>query len=139
MIRRPSPGPRLVSADSLQSTPLRIAVVGYGYWGPNLARNVIERPELELAGAVRARRRSAAAAFSQKVPGVPVFADLDDVLADPDDRRRRRGDAAAHPPRDRGRRAATPASTCWSRSRWRTTAAEAARALIEIADAATSC
>ena len=31
-------------------TPLRVAVVGYGYWGPNLVRNVIERPELELAG-----------------------------------------------------------------------------------------
>ena len=30
--------------------PLRTAVVGYGYWGPNLVRNVIERPELEFAG-----------------------------------------------------------------------------------------
>ena len=82
MIRKPSPGPRLVSADSLQSTPLRIAVVGYGYWGPNLARNVIERPELELA-ALCERDASRGAAFSQKVPGVPVHADLDTVLADP--------------------------------------------------------
>jgi predicted dehydrogenase len=71
-----------VSADSLQSTPLRIAVVGYGYWGPNLARNVIERPEFELA-ALCERDASRGAAFSQKVPGVPVFSELDDVLADP--------------------------------------------------------
>jgi hypothetical protein len=24
--------------------PLRIVVVGFGYWGPNLVRNVIDRP-----------------------------------------------------------------------------------------------
>jgi predicted dehydrogenase len=82
MIRKPSPGPRLVSADSLQSVPLRIAVVGYGYWGPNLTRNVIERPELELA-ALCERDASRGAAFSQRVPGVPVEADLDTVLEDP--------------------------------------------------------
>jgi predicted dehydrogenase len=71
-----------VSADSLATEPLRIAVVGYGYWGPNLARNVIERPELELA-ALCERDASRAAAFQQRVPGVPVFSDLDTVLDDP--------------------------------------------------------
>ena len=79
--KRPS-GPRLVSADSIQPTPLRIAVIGYGYWGPNLARNVVERPELELA-ALCERDASRAAAFQQRVPGVPVFADLEHVLDDP--------------------------------------------------------
>ena len=39
--------------------------------GPNLARNVAERPELELVGAVRARRDRARRAFSQRYPGVP--------------------------------------------------------------------
>ena len=73
---------RFVSADSIQPGPLRIAVIGYGYWGPNLARNVIERPELELA-ALCERDDSRAAAFRQRVPDVPVFADLDQVLADP--------------------------------------------------------
>ena len=75
MIRKPSPGPRLVSADSLQTVPLRLAVVGYGYWGPNLTRNVIERPELELA-ALCERDASRGAAFSQRVPGVPVEASI---------------------------------------------------------------
>ena len=37
---------RLVDASA--AAPLGVAVVGYGYWGPNLARNVTERPELEL-------------------------------------------------------------------------------------------
>jgi predicted dehydrogenase len=62
-------------------TPLRIAVVGYGYWGPNLVRNVIERPELELA-ALCERDDARAAAFSQRVPGVPVHSEIDGALAD---------------------------------------------------------
>jgi len=75
-------GPRLVSADSMHDGPLRVAVVGYGYWGPNLTRNVIERPELELA-ALCERDPARAAAFEQRVPGVPVVSDLDRVLEDP--------------------------------------------------------
>ena len=74
-------GPRLVSADSIDTGPLRVAVVGYGYWGPNLTRNVIERPELELA-ALCERDPSRGAAFEQRVPGVPVITDYDEVLDD---------------------------------------------------------
>jgi predicted dehydrogenase len=66
-----------------QRPPLRIAVVGYGYWGPNLVRNVIERPELELATLCE-RDDARAAAFLQRVPDVPVCADFDTVLGDPD-------------------------------------------------------
>ena len=47
---RPSAGSPAPPADA----PLGVAVVGYGYWGPNLARNVVERPELDAAGPVRA-------------------------------------------------------------------------------------
>jgi predicted dehydrogenase len=64
------------------TTPLRVAVVGYGYWGPNLVRNVIERPELELH-ALCERDPQRAAAFSAKTPNVPVFADLHRLLEDP--------------------------------------------------------
>ena len=34
------------------TVPTRIGatVVGYGYWGPNLVRNLIDRPEFELLG-----------------------------------------------------------------------------------------
>jgi predicted dehydrogenase len=62
--------------------PVRIAVVGYGYWGPNLARNAIERPELELELVVE-RNPARAEAFRARVPGVPVTADLDVALDDP--------------------------------------------------------
>jgi predicted dehydrogenase len=64
------------------TTPrLRVAVVGYGYWGPNLVRNVAERPELEFAGLCELdpERR---AAFSARMPGAPVFEDLQQVLED---------------------------------------------------------
>jgi predicted dehydrogenase len=67
---------------TVEQPPLRIAVAGYGYWGPNLVRNVIERPELELA-ALCERDDARGAAFAARVPHVPVFSDLDDVLEDP--------------------------------------------------------
>lgn len=67
---------------AVNTPPLRVAVVGYGYWGPNLVRNVVERPELEFAGLcdLDAERR---AAFSARMPGAPVFEDLQQVLEDP--------------------------------------------------------
>jgi predicted dehydrogenase len=62
--------------------PLKVAVVGYGYWGPNLVRNVLERPELSLE-ALCERDPARAQAFSAKVPNVPVIADLDELLENP--------------------------------------------------------
>jgi predicted dehydrogenase len=60
-----------------------MAVVGYGYWGPNLVRNIIDRPELELA-ALCERDPERAAAFTCRVPGVPWIDDFDRVLDDPE-------------------------------------------------------
>jgi len=61
--------------------PIRVAVVGYGYWGPNLVRNVIERPELKLAGLCE-RDEARAAAFAARVPSGRVYRDYDELLAD---------------------------------------------------------
>src|SRR6478752_1686368 len=66
----------------LDNAPLRTAVVGYGYWGPNLVRNVIERPELEFAGLCE-RDADRAAAFLSRNPGHTVYADYDELLAEP--------------------------------------------------------
>jgi predicted dehydrogenase len=62
--------------------PVGVAVIGYGYWGPNLARNVSERPELALA-ALCEPDPERALAFSQRHPDVRVYSDIDDVLGDP--------------------------------------------------------
>jgi predicted dehydrogenase len=62
--------------------PIGVAVVGYGYWGPNIVRNVVERPEMRLRvlcelDAQRGR------AFEHRHPGIPVAGDFDAVLDDP--------------------------------------------------------
>ena len=72
--------PRVLNGG--QAVPVRAGVVGYGYWGPNLARNLIERPELELAGLCELDA-GRAGAFAQRHPGLDVWHDLDVMLSDP--------------------------------------------------------
>jgi predicted dehydrogenase len=56
-------------------------VVGYGYWGPNLVRNVLERPELEFAGLCE-RDPERGAAFLSRYAGHPVCRHLNEILVD---------------------------------------------------------
>jgi predicted dehydrogenase len=74
--------PRRRFARSVDALPLGVAVVGYGYWGPNLARNVAESPDMHLQ-ALCERDPVRGTAFSQRFPGVPVRQELDHVLEDP--------------------------------------------------------
>jgi predicted dehydrogenase len=62
--------------------PVRIAVVGLGYWGPNLVRNLHELPEAEVA-CVCDLRPEALAAIGRRYPAVAQTTSFDDVLADP--------------------------------------------------------
>ena len=105
---------------------LRVAVVGAGYWGPNLVRNFRGSPDWDLVAVcdldadARRARSSATAATSRSTTS------LDDAAGP---RRRRRGrdrHAGPHPRADRARGAARPASTSWSRSRWPTASPTAA-------------
>lgn len=64
------------------NAPLRVAVVGAGYWGPNLARNFRGSQGWELAvicdlDTQRAQR------VAEAVGGAPVSGSLDEVLGDP--------------------------------------------------------
>jgi len=59
-----------------------VVVVGYGYWGPNLVRNIMERTELRLLGLCELDRERANQ-FRARYPGIPVVGDLDDLLIDP--------------------------------------------------------
>jgi predicted dehydrogenase len=59
------------------------AVVGYGYWGVNLTRNVAVASSLRLVGVAdpdEDRRKAAAVAH----PSVATWSSLDEVLVDPD-------------------------------------------------------
>ncbi|MBG6056111.1 putative dehydrogenase [Salinibacterium sp. CAN_S4] len=63
--------------------PLRVAVVGAGYWGPNLARNFRMSPDWELV-AICDLDRARAEKLADSLGGVPVVTDLDQLLADPE-------------------------------------------------------
>jgi predicted dehydrogenase len=59
---------------------LRVGLVGFGYWGPNLARNLGEVAGVRLAAVADSRpeRRQAAGA---RHPGIHLFADPADLIA----------------------------------------------------------
>ncbi len=57
-------------------------VVGYGYWGPNIVRNVIESPDLSLQ-AVCDPDPSRRDELGRRYPGVHYTAEVDELLLDP--------------------------------------------------------
>ncbi len=61
--------------------PLRVAVAGLGYWGPNIARNVARLSDVELAWCCDASEANRAR-VAEQFPGVRFTDDLDEVLAD---------------------------------------------------------
>jgi len=62
-------------------TPVRVAVVGLGYWGPQLVRNLYESPHAELV-AVCDSRPEALAPLARRYPGVRQTTDFAEILAD---------------------------------------------------------
>ncbi|PRB08882.1 Gfo/Idh/MocA family protein [Microbacterium sp. MYb64] len=60
---------------------LKVAVVGAGYWGPNLARNFVASPDWDLA-VICDLEEERARQVADRVGGVPVSTSLEDVLAD---------------------------------------------------------
>jgi predicted dehydrogenase len=61
--------------------PVRVAVVGLGYWGPNLVRNLSELPTAEVACVCDARP-DALEKMRTRYPAIPGWTSLDRVLAD---------------------------------------------------------
>jgi predicted dehydrogenase len=65
------------------NAPIGTVVVGYGYWGPNIVRNVNERPEFELI-ALCEREQGRIEEFEKRTPGIPCIKSFEQMLADPD-------------------------------------------------------
>ncbi|MCU1677980.1 MAG: gfo/Idh/MocA family oxidoreductase [Frankiales bacterium] len=63
--------------------PVRVAVVGYGYWGPNLVRNVLHHADMRLVE-VCELDESRAQACRQRHTGVRTTTRLESVLSNPD-------------------------------------------------------
>ncbi|HYP48640.1 MAG TPA: Gfo/Idh/MocA family oxidoreductase [Thermoleophilaceae bacterium] len=62
--------------------PVRIAVVGLGYWGPNVLRNLQELEQAEVSHVCDLRSEPLAQAL-RRYPTLSSSADFDAVLADP--------------------------------------------------------
>jgi predicted dehydrogenase len=63
------------------TSPIGIAVVGFGYWGPNVVRNIAERREFRLLGLCE-QDATRAEEFARRYPGCAV-AGFDALLVDP--------------------------------------------------------
>jgi predicted dehydrogenase len=61
---------------------VRIGVVGYGYWGPNLVRNFAETPGCQVA-AVADLDTHKLATVKRRFPAVHTTTNFNDLLADP--------------------------------------------------------
>jgi predicted dehydrogenase len=72
-----------VSANGSEgASAVRVAVVGLGYWGPNLVRNLHEVPEAEVAWACDLREE-ALSTLARRYPAVPRTTSFEEVLEDP--------------------------------------------------------
>jgi predicted dehydrogenase len=65
------------------SAPVRIGVVGLGYWGPNLARNFDALPDAELAWLCD-ESQEAVGRQARRFPSVRTTTSCEDLLADPE-------------------------------------------------------
>jgi predicted dehydrogenase len=64
------------------SAPIRIGVVGLGYWGPNLLRNLRELPDAEVAVACDARSETLER-IGRRYPEVALTQSFEEVIGDP--------------------------------------------------------
>ena len=63
--------------------PVRVGTVGFGYWGPNLVRNLDRLGDAELVAACDLSEANLAK-LAGLYPGVATTTDLDALLADYD-------------------------------------------------------
>ena len=58
------------------AAPVRVAVVGLGYWGPNLVRNLHELPDAEVACVCDLRAARPLETIQRRYPGVAATTDV---------------------------------------------------------------
>lgn len=62
---------------------IRIGVIGYGYWGPNLVRNFAEAPDTQVI-AVADMKSDRLQLATRRYPGIEAVTDYRDLLNNPD-------------------------------------------------------
>ena len=81
-VGRPNGNGRL-NRNGRRPHPVRVAVVGLGYWGPNLVRNLHEIAEGDVV-TVCDVDEARLATVARRYPAIATTTMFDDVLADPD-------------------------------------------------------
>ena len=72
-----------VEPKARKSDVVRVGVIGYGYWGPNIVRNVHGLEHCQLV-AVCDKSPAALARASRNYPGVHLTTDFSEILNSPD-------------------------------------------------------
>ena len=62
---------------------IKLGVIGYGYWGPNIVRNFASHPDCRVAAIYDKSPEAVARAFSRH-PAVSAASDLDDITGSPE-------------------------------------------------------
>ena len=79
----PTTASRAATYSSQFTSAVRVGVIGYGYWGPNIVRNLSALDDCELV-AVCDKNPAALKRAGKAYPGVRMTADYLDVLRSPD-------------------------------------------------------
>ena len=75
--------PRHEAAKALSRATIRVGVIGYGYWGPNIVRN-LQTVERAAVVAVADTNRAALERVSRLYPGVALTTSAADILRSPE-------------------------------------------------------
>src|SRR5438132_6403517 len=62
---------------------LKLGVIGYGYWGPNIVRNFASHPDCRVV-AIYDKSPEAVTRALRRYPAVPAASDLDDITGSPE-------------------------------------------------------
>src|ERR1700730_2064005 len=74
--------PRWLSLHNIGGSVINFGVIGYGYWGPNLVRNLFEVPETRVV-AVSDMREDRLALVTSRYPSVAVTTNFHELLNNP--------------------------------------------------------
>lgn len=72
----------MTDRDGACAAPLRVGVIGCGYWGPNVVRNFAENPRTKVA-AVADLRQERLEAIRRRCDGARLTTRAEEVIADP--------------------------------------------------------
>src|SRR4029450_12851206 len=80
--RKRKPGP-VEFVDDRKKPSLRVGIIGYGYWGPNIVRNFHGLESCQVV-AICDKSTNALKSAYRAYPGVKMTQDFNDILTSPD-------------------------------------------------------